>query len=552
MSNTYTIGLDYGTLSCRGIIVNTENGRIEAEAEYIYPSGVISERLPTGEILPPQYALQDPDDYLNSLRHIVPELIKQSKIESCDIKAVAIDSTSSTVIPVNKDFVPLCKTERFRNNKHAWPKLWKHHAAACEAEILTQTADRICPELLEDYGGIIGPENLLPKVMQVCNEAPDVFAATETFIEYCDYITSILAGTEIRSGALLTCKSMWTRKSGYPDKSFFRELGKQYENIPDKLMHHNGASPKIVWPGENGGTLCREMADELGLTTDTIITGAEMDAYAGIPGCGINSEGNMILMIGTSAGIMLLNREKRFVPEICAAIEDSILPGYTNYAHGLPCVGDLFGWFVQNCVPEKYISAAEQQGISIHEHLSNLASQKEPGETGLIAVEWWNGEKLNPNLSGLIVGMDLNTRPEDIYRALIEATAFGIRKVVERYRKHGLVINGITACGGIAEKNRFLIQLYSDVIGMPIKVCECTQTAALGAAMFAASAISDNSEIENVISQMAPPNNRIYTPNEENHYKYSVLYNDYMELNTLFLQENYIMARLKRNRREGI
>ena len=552
MSESYSIGLDYGTLSCRGIIADISDGTVVTEAEYVYPAGVMSRSLPDGEPLPSLYALQDPDDYVNALKSIVPTLMKQSRISPDKIKAIGIDATSSTVIPVDSNFIPLCKLEKFRNNRHAWPKLWKHHASAYDAKLLTDKAKELCPEILEDYGGIIGPENFLPKVMQTCREAPEVFEAAETFIEYSDYITSLLAGKEIRSGATLSCKATWSPGRGYPDKEFFRAINPIYENIPDKLMYHNGASPLVVWPGEYAGKICMEMADKLGLSENTIVTAPEMDAYAGIPGAGINSEGSMILMIGTSTGVMLLNKEKKTVPGICAMVENSILPGYTNYAHGLPCVGDLFGWFIKNCVPKEYYEAAEKEGSGIHDYLSRLASEKAPGETGIVALEWWNGEKLNPDLSGLILGMDLNTRPEDIYRALIEATAFGTRRIIEQYRKYGVVVNSVIACGGIAIKNAFLVQLYADVLGLPVKVCRCTQTAALGAAMFAASAMENNRNIEKIIEKMAPENYTLYLPDCENNRKYDKLYSYYARLNELFSHENSIMAELKEIRNEGI
>lgn len=547
VQNMYTIGLDYGTLSCRGIIADVSNGAIVAEAEFVYPHGVISETLPTGEILPPLYALQDPDDYTKALEYVVPQLMRKSGLSPQLIEAIAIDATSSTVIPVDSQFVPLCKKTQFARNKHAWPKLWKHHAASEQADELNRAAREQDLPVLSDYGGYIGPENLIPKVMQICRESPEVYEAAETFIEYCDYLTSILVGEEIRSGSLLTCKSLWTPENGYPKPAFFESIDPIYKGIPDKLMYHGGRKPLIAWPGESVGKLCPTMASKLGLTTSTVISAPQMDAYSGLIGCGVYDPGHMTMMMGTSTGLMLLGKEKKPVSDICASVKDSILPGFTNYAHGQPCVGDLFGWFVNNCVPEQYSTDAKTQHISVHEYLSRLASEKKPGQNGLIALEWWNGKKLDTGLSGMILGMDLNTKPEDVYRALIEATAFGAKQIIDNYLDHGVAVNRISACGSVATKNEFAMQVYADILGFEIEVVTCCQTAALGAAMYAAKSAEKDSSFEEIIAQMTDRNTIMYKPIAKNTAVYRLLYKDYCEIANFYISgQDRIMERLKK------
>ena len=493
---TYTIGLDYGSLSCRGVLVSTTDGTIVAEDEFVYPHAVIDHELPDGTPLPPQWALQDPDDFRQALPHIIPNLLKSSQINPSQVIAIGIDSTASTVIPVAEDLHPLCERPAFRNRSHAWPKMWKHHAAAAEAAEITEAAIAQGLPVVRKSGGAIGCESLMPKVLQIFHEDPVIFENAISFFELCDWIVSLLAGREVRSTPLLTCKSLWTPQDGYPK-------GQPFDHITPKLAFHDGVRPVIAAPGEPVGTLHPSMAQELGLLENTIVTAGQMDGYAALPGVGIADEGTLMMMIGTSTADMILGREWKDIPGVCAAMEDANLPGFTNYAAGQACVGDMFKWFIDNCLPEKYTLEARRRGLSIHACLSELAATYPPGDTGLIALDWWNGNKSCLNdmrLSGLIVGMTLATRPEHIYRALIEASAYGARKIIDNFNDHGLPVHDIVACGGIALKNPFLMQIYADVLGMEIKTAACTQTAALGAAIFAAAADGRRSGHRDVFS----------------------------------------------------
>ena len=533
MKMTYTIGLDYGSLSCRGVLVSTTDGTIVAEDEFVYPHAVIDHELPDGTPLPPQWALQDPDDFRQALPHIIPNLLKSSQVNPSQVIAIGIDSTASTVIPVAEDLHPLCERPAFRNRPHAWPKMWKHHAAAAEAAEITEAAIAQGLPVVRKSGGAIGCESLMPKVLQIFHEDPEIFENAISFFELCDWIVSLLAGREVRSTPLLTCKSLWTPQDGYPK-------GQPFDHITPKLAFHDGVRPVIAAPGEPVGTLHPSMAQELGLLENTVVTAGQMDGYAALPGVGIADEGTLMMMIGTSTADMILGREWKDIPGVCAAMEDANLPGFTNYAAGQACVGDMFKWFIDNCLPEKYTLEARRRGLSIHACLSELAATYSPGDTGLIALDWWNGNKSCLNdmrLSGLIVGMTLATRPEHIYRALIEASAYGARKIIDNFNDHGLPVHDIVACGGIALKNPFLMQIYADVLGMEIKTATCTQTAALGAAIFAAAADgrrSGHRDVFSAIRAMGCQKTISYKPVIENTRKYNDLYGQYMTLHDFF------------------
>lgn len=550
----YVIGIDFGSLSCRAILVNTHTGFVAGESEYVYPHGVIDRMLPNGTELPPMWALQDPQDYLDALAETIKDICRKSCVIGAQIIAIGLDTTSSTVIPVDSEMRPLCMDDKFRNLPHAWPKMWKHHAAVHEAEAITKAASNAHLQIVDKYGGAVGAEFLIPKVIQVCLEAPEVYEAAETFIELGDWIASILCGTEIRSGSYLTCKSMWVPGEGYPSGEIFSEISEKLRDLPEKkLAYHNGSDPKIVWPGEKAGTLCLEMAEALGLSERTIITASQMDAYAGVPGCGIYDQSTLMMMIGTSTGYMLLDRKTTLVPGICAAMENSNLPGFTNYAAGQAGVGDIFGWFIKNWVPAEYYEKAKEANLNIHAYLSQLAESYMPGEVGLMALDWWNGNKSclnNSKLSGLILGMDLGTRPEHIYRALIEATAYGARKIIENFEKSGVGINKIIACGGIAVKNPLLMQIYADVTGKKFYVSSCSQAAAMGSAIYAAAAAGSKAggydAISDAIKAMADDDYICYEPRDDAHEIYNGLYAEYIMLHDYFgCGGNRVMERMK-------
>lgn len=543
----YTIGLDYGSLSCRGVLADTD-GSIAAEAEYPYPHGVMDTSLPDGTRLSGSWCLQHPGDYEEALFSVVPALLKKSAVPQDKIVAIGVDFTASTVFPVDAAFRPLCLNPAFSVHPHAWCKMWKHHSASKQAARLTDIFREQKRDLMP-YGGSVSPECLAAKVLQVFEEDRAVYDAADAFVEAGDYITSLLAGKPVISTSMAAAKAFWT-KAGYPDNAFYAAFHPDLAALPvQKLAPHLSAVP--LMPGTPGGRLCPSMAARLGLKPGITLTPAQMDGYAPMPALGITGPGQAMTVIGTSTAIMLLNSTPVPVMGVTACLPDTWYPGLWGYASGQASVGDCFQWFVDNCLPESYLREAEKRRLSPHAWLTALSGSMKPGETGLIALDWFNGNKsplANSRLKGLILGLTLNTRPEHIYRALQEATAFGARSILEAYETAGIPISGLTACGGIAGKNPVLMQLYADITGKPIRVSLCRQAPALGAAIYAAAAAGKETGFADIFAAVESMHCRDFTqysPDPAIHAAYEPLYSEYKTLAAYFGQgKNDIMQRL--------
>lgn len=547
MTNCYTIGIDYGSLSARGVLVNVQNGGVEAEAVMDYPHGLL-ETLPDGTPLKSEWVLQDPDDYLETLYFVVDSLLKQSGVEPKQIIGIGLDATASTPLPLDADFRPLCKDARYAHRPHAWLKLWKHHAARPQAEQLAQVCREQERPYLDWYGGMISQECLLAKVTQIFQEDREIFDAADCIIEVGDYLVSLLAGKPAFSASAAAAKAFWSPKQGYPDDRFFAAIDPELADLPRKKLMDHFPERTVCLPGELAGRLCPAMAEKLGLCPGIAVSAFQMDAYAGMPGLGICEAGKMMMVVGTSTAILLLSEDAPLVEGVTACIPDAMMPGLWGYASGQASVGDGFQWFVDTCVPGSYAAAARERGISMHSYLTELAQPLKPGETGLLALDWFNGNKsvlMTSRLSGMFLGLTLKTKPEHIYRAMLEATAFGARKVVEAYEKKQVPIREIVACGGIACKNPFMMQMYADVLRKPLRVSLCTQAPALGSAIYAAAAAGEG-DIFAAADRMGSRQTRLYLPNAENQEAYEALYQEYSLLHDYFGRgENAVMTRLK-------
>ena len=544
----YVIGLDFGSLSCRGILADTQDGRILAEADAAYAHGVMTQQLPDGTALHGNWCLQHPGDYLEVMDSILPALCRESGIPSREIIGIGVDFTASTVIPLDETFTPLCFSEPSR--PHAWPKLWKHHGAQTQAEALTQLCKEQNTDYLSRYGGKISCECLTAKVLQVYDEDPELYHRTHSFVEAMDYVTSLLCGKPVFSGSVAVAKAMYSRTTGYPGPEFFGKLDPQLQDLPQEKLAQRYPNCRFVFPGQKAGTLCPEMAQRFGLPSGIAVTAPQMDAYAAMPGLGIAKPGIMLLVVGTSTGIMLLSDEKKSVEGVTACLPDTYYPGLWGYGSGQASVGDAFGWFVEHCLPEAYAQAARDRNQSGHQYLTDLASRLQPGESGLLALDWLGGNRSclgNSNLSGMILGLTLQTKPEEIYRSLLEATAFGARVILEAYRDSGVPVEEIWVCGGIAGKNPLMMQIYADVLGREIEVAGTTQAGALGSAVYAAVAGGVYETLAAASAVFAKPAHSIYKPNNEAHRVYTDLFFEYKKLHEYFGRgENDVMKHLKR------
>lgn len=518
----YTIGIDFGTLSARAVLVRVSDGSILASAQSDYHHGVMDSGLPDGTQLPLGWALQDPRDYIAALEDAVHRLL--DGVDADEIVGIGVDFTSSTTLPVDHQGTPLCCLPEFSDYPHAYAKLWKHHGAQDQADRMTRVAQERGESWLNAYGGKVSSEWSLPKLLQVLEEAPEIYKAIDSWIEAGDWIVEYLCGKRIRSRCAAGYKSFFTEE--YPSEAYFEALNPEFTHVISEKC-----SGQVIPVFEKAGELTPEMAKRLGLRPGTAVAVSMVDAHACVPAAGLNRPGQMLAIIGTSTCFMTLSEELRTVPGISGSIRDGILPGWWGYEAGQSCVGDLFAWAAELLAPDR---------DDAHAYLTALSQNQKPGQHGLIALDWWNGSRsilMDSELMGLMVGMTLKTRPEDIYRALIEATAYGARLIVENYREHGIPVDEFFVTGGICQKNEMLLQIYADVLGMPVRVVSTSQGGALGSAIVASVAAGVYQSPSEAIRAMASPVDLVWTPDAENHRIYTELYQIYCQLHDQFGRE---------------
>ncbi len=545
----YVIGVDFGTGSGRALLVDVATGEEIATAVHAYANGVIDEKLPeSGVRLEPDWALQDPNDYIEVLKHAVPAVLKQSGVDPSDVIGIATDFTACTILPVQADGTPLCFLPEYRTRPHAWVKLWKHHAAQPEANTLNATARRLGYGFLDRYGGKVSSEWLVPKTMQILDEDPGIYFAADRLIEAADWIIWQLTGNETRNLTTAGYKGLWSKREGFPSKEFFKALDPRLENFVEEKL-----SRDIRELGQKAGGLTEQAAAWTGLEPGTAVAIGNTDAHVAVPAAGVAEPGRMVIIMGTSNCHMVVSEGEHLVPGICGYVEDGIIPGLFGYEAGQACVGDHFAWFMENCVPASYTQEASARGLSLHDLFEAKAAALKPGESGLVALDWWNGNRsvlVDVDLTGVILGMTLATKPEEIYRALIEATAFGTRVIIEAFQASGAAVHEIVATGGLPDRNRMLMQIYADVTGRPIKVAGTKQGGAFGSAMHAAVAAGEAAggyaTIQDAVKAMAWLRDEHYTPNPAATAVYDELFAEYKQLHDYFGRGgNDVMKRLK-------
>lgn len=544
----YVIGVDYGTLSGRAVIVDAKTGEEKASSVYEYPHGVMDDFLPDGTKLGTDWALEHPQDYIDVLANTVPDVLKKSGIPAEDVIGIGTDFTACTILPVKKDGTPLCMLPEYEHEPHAYVKLWKHHAAQDKANRLNEIAEERGEKWLNNYGGKISSEWAIPKIWQVLDEKPEIYEAADRFIEAADWIIWQLCGKETRNSCTAGYKAIWNKKTGYPSKEFFASLDKRLENVVEEKLG------KVITPlGEKAGEITEAAALLTGLKAGTAVAVGNVDAHVCVPAVGIDGPGKMLAIMGTSTCHIMMGEEERQVPGMCGVVEDGVMPGYYGYEAGQSCVGDHFAWFIDNCLPKAYYDEAEKSGMNIHKYLRSKAEKLKPGESGLLALDWWNGNRsvlVDVDLTGMMLGMTLMTKPEEIYRALIEATAYGTREIIENYRKNGVPVNEFYASGGISQKDPMTMQIYADVLKMPVKIAGSTQGPALGSAIFAAVAAGEEkggwNNVFDAARAMGSIKNTVYEPIKENSDIYDKLFAEYQTLHDYFGRgENDVMKRLK-------
>lgn len=530
MSATFAVGLDFGTESVRALVVNTATGQIAAQAVRNYPHGVIDRVLPKDESgvdvsLPPDYALQDPKDWLAASGEACREAIAQAKIKPEQVIGVGVDFTSCTMMPAFADGTPVCCYERFSRVPLAWPKLWKHHAAKAATDRINAVARERGETWLQRYGGTIGIEWFFPKILETLEEEPGVYDITDVWIEAGDwYVWQLVSGPfpncSTDAIARSTCqagyKAQWNAKEGYPSADYFAAVHPKLADVMSKMPG------TLKSPGTPAGTLTQAAAELLGLKAGTPVSTATIDAHAGVPGAGVAEAGTIVLVMGTSSCHMLNGTTESLAPGIAGVVDGGILPGFFGYETGQSSVGDAFAWLV------------ESFGLS-HAEMNKEAATLPPGSGGVLALDWLNGCRtplMDGRLSGSFVGLTLGTRPAQMYRALMEATALGVRWIVDTLRDGGVAVEQYVASGGLPAKSPLLMQIYADVLGAPIRVAASDQSCGLGAAILgAAAAKNDPAATVKLTHAMAPQGSAVtYHPDADRQAAYDALYQAYRTL----------------------
>jgi L-ribulokinase len=548
MSHKYVIGVDYGTLSGRALVVRVSDGHELGSAVFEYPHAVMDRVLASsGEALGPDWALQDPQDYVDVLKNAVPEAIRIAGINPADVVGIATDFTACTMVPVLEDGTPLSQVAEFKNNPHAYVKLWKHHAAQPHADRINQLARDRKESWLPRYGGQISSEWELAKGLQILEEAPEVYDRMYKFVEAADWIIWQLCGSYLRNACTAGYKGN-LQDGQYPSREYFKALNPKFELFAEEKLKHT-----IGQLGERAGGLTAQAATWTGLPEGIAVAVGNVDAHVTAPAAKATEPGQMVAIMGTST-CHVMNHDQIFeVPGMCGVVDGGIISGLFGYEAGQSGVGDIFAWYVNNQVPARYFEEAKAAGLSVHQYLTNLAAEQAIGEHGLVALDWHSGNRsvlVDHELSGTVLGVTLTTTAEDIYRALLESTAFGTRMIVDTFAKSGVPVKEFIVAGGLL-KNAHLMQMYADITRLPLSVIDTEQGPALGSAIHAAVAAGEYPTVNAAAEAMGRVIKNAYLPDESRSQQYDILYREYVELHDYFGRGgNNVMKRLKAHKRE--
>ncbi|MFC5923359.1 ribulokinase [Micromonospora vulcania] len=535
----YVVGVDFGTLSGRALVVRVGDGVELGTAVHEYHDGVLSSALPTGRPLPPDWALQNPDDYRDVLRHAVPAAVSASGVDPAAIVGIGIDFTACTVLPASADGTPLCEVPELRDRPHSWVKLWKHHAAQPHADRINALAHDRAEPWIGRYGGKISAEWQFAKGLQILEEDPEVYHRAERFIEAADWIVWQLCGVETRNVCTAGYKGI--RQDGrYPSESFLTALNPAFGDFVGKL------DGPLLPLGARAGTLSARAASWTGLPEGIAVAVGNVDAHVTAAAAQAVRPGRLVAIMGTSTCHVVNGSSLAEVAGMCGVVDGGISPGAWGYEAGQSGVGDIFGWFVEHAAPA---------GVASHERLTELAAGQPVGAHGLVALDWWNGNRsllVNHDLSGLIVGMTLATRAQDVYRALLESTAYGTRMIIEAFVDAGVAVDDLVVAGGLTS-NEFLMQIYADVTNRPLGIIGSAQGPALGSAIHAAVAAGAYPSIDEASQAMGRVDEAVYRPDPDRARAYDALYAEYRTLHDHFGRgDNDVMLRLRAIRNAAV
>ena len=527
----FSLGIDFGSNSVRTLVIDIADGKEYGSGSCGYPGGVNGIYVKQGD---PNLARQNPDSYLDAMSSAVKQALRQaSEKEDFDtgrIIGIGTDATASTPIPVTKDMIPLSRMEKFNENLNAYAWMWKDHTSIEEAEKINTLAREIRPQYLEKCGGVYSPEWFFAKIWHCMNVDREVFSSAFSWVEFSDFIPAVLCG--IRNPADIKrniCaaghKGSYSEEwNGLPDKEFLGKLAPELAELRPHLYS------KAYTADNQAGRLSSEWSAKLGLKEGIPVAVGAIDAHLGAVGSGVGN-GKLVKIIGTSScDITVSPSDHKLppVPGVCGIVDGSVVPGYYGIEAGQAAVGDILNWFVSN--------VCKGSG-ELFDSLTQEAAKLRPGQSGLLALDWQNGNRNilgDQKLSGMLLGMTLHTSQADIYRALIEAVAFGARKILERLKEYEISTNEIICCGGIAEKNPLFMQIHADILKMPMKISGSSESCALGAAIYGAVAGGGYKKVEDAQKKICSFKDKVYIPDGERAAIYDELYRLYSELHDSF------------------
>ncbi len=549
----FALGIDYGTNSVRALIVDIGTGEEVGTCVFNYPSGKDGIILDEKDA---NFARQNPRDYVLGLEASVKGAIEQAQamegFSADKIVGIGVDTTGSTPIPVDAAGVPLAFSDRFANNPNAYAWLWKDHTSYEEADLITRKAHEWNPDYTKYSGGVYSSEWFFSKILHLANVDPEVYNAAASFVEHCDWMPALLCGdtnpkTLLRSRCASGHKAMWNAEwGGLPSQEFLSAVSPKLDGLSARLYTDTYTADTKV------GGLCAEWAAKLGLREGIAVAAGAFDAHLGAVGAGIKP-GALVKIMGTSTcDMMVAPSLEAQIKGICGQVDGSIVPGMIGLEAGQSAVGDIFAWYrdqirwpIEHILPRSTASnlcaklpylLEEAKGLAF-QALTENASKLKPGQSGLLSLDWLNGNRtvlVDPNLTGMMIGLTLGTKPEEIYMALVEGTAFGARVIMERIQEYGVSVAEVITCGGLAERSPFLMQIYADVTGVPMRVSRSAQTCALGSAMFGAVAAGEFADVGQASARMSGLKDTIYTPNPANVKTYDRLFALYRKLHDAF------------------
>jgi L-ribulokinase len=542
-ADSYLVGVDFGTLSGRAVVVRASDGAELGSAVSTYKHGVMDDKLAaTGDPLPPDWALQDPEDYLDVLREAVPQAVQAAGIDPARVIGIGTDFTACTVLPVLGDGTPLCQLPGLAGRPHAYPKLWKHHAAQPQADRINALAHERGEPWIARYGGKISSEWQFAKGLQLLEEDPELYDRAQRWIEAADWIIWQLCGTETRNACTAGYKGIY-QDGHYPSPDYLAALHPRFASFAESKLAHP-VSPL----GARAGSLTAQAAAWTGLPEGIAVAVGNVDAHVTPPAADAIGTGQMVAIMGTSTCHVMNAPTLAEVPGMCGVVDGGIVAGRYGYEAGQSGVGDIFAWFLDHAVPADYRDEAARRGISLFDLLSAEAAAQPAGAHGLIALDWLNGNRsvlVDHHLSGAILGLTLATRPPDIYRALVEATAFGTRVIIDTFAASGVPVTEFVVAGGLV-KDPFVMQMYADVLRRPLSAITSDQGPALGSAIHAAVAAGAYPDVPMAAAAMGSKREAAYTPDPASADIYDKLYAEYTALHDYFGRGgNEVLHRLR-------